>query len=90
MFIQSANTHPVVDEAAGDMKDAVKDLTDTLEEAASETGAVTGLVESISKAMNEVRFYYVRRYYNNVFIVQENSQFEVGIDDYNDRLSVIY
>jgi hypothetical protein len=32
----------------------VKDLTDTLEEAASETGAVTGLVESISKAMNEV------------------------------------
>ena len=36
------------------MQDAVKDLTDTLEEAASETGAVTGLVESISKAMNEV------------------------------------
>ena len=36
------------------MQDAVKDLTHTLEEAASESGAVTGLVESISKAMNEV------------------------------------
>ena len=53
---QSANAHPIVDDAAKNMQDAVKDLTDTLEEAASETGAVTGLVESISKAMNEVCF----------------------------------
>lgn len=54
LFPQSANAHPIVDDAAKNMHDAVKDLTDTLEEAASETGAVTGLVESISKAMNEV------------------------------------
>jgi hypothetical protein len=53
-FVKSANAHPIVDDAAKNMQDAVKDLTDTLEEAASETGAVTGLVESISKAMNEV------------------------------------
>jgi talin len=52
--MQSANTHPIVDDAAKNMHDAVKDLTDTLEEAASESGAVTGMVESISKAMNEV------------------------------------
>ncbi len=54
LFMKSANAHPIVDDAAKNMQDAVQDLTDTLEEAASETGAVTGLVESISKAMNEV------------------------------------
>lgn len=55
---QSKSTHPAVDDAAKNMQDAVKDLTHTLEEAASETGAVTGLIESISKAMNEVKNFY--------------------------------
>lgn len=48
------------------MQDAVKDLTDTLEEAASETGAVTGLVESISKAMNEVCLLAVQALINQI------------------------
>ena len=36
------------------MKEAVKDLSHTLEEAASESGVVSGLVDSIGKAVAEV------------------------------------
>jgi len=37
------------------MKEAVRDLSQTLEEAASESGAVSGLINSIGKALAEVR-----------------------------------
>ena len=37
------------------MKEAVRDLGQTLEEAASETGVVSGLIDSIGKALAEVR-----------------------------------
>lgn len=40
------------------MKEAVRDLGHTLEEAASETGVVSGLIDSIGKALAEVRSYF--------------------------------
>lgn len=46
--------HPAIEEAAQGMKEAVKDLAHTLEEAASESGVVSGLVDSIGKAVAEV------------------------------------
>lgn len=49
------NHHPAVDEAAEDLVEAVKDLTQQLEETASETGAVTALMDSITRARNSVR-----------------------------------
>ena len=36
------------------MREAVRDLGNTLEEAASKSGLVTGLVDSIGKALSEV------------------------------------
>ena len=38
--------HPAVDEAAVDLDEAIRDLTQQLEETASDTGAVTALVDS--------------------------------------------
>ena len=52
--MQSVHTHPDIDEAAQGMKEAVKDLAHTLEEAASESGVVSGLIDSIGKALAEV------------------------------------
>lgn len=49
------NHHPAVDEAAEDLVEAVKDLTQQLEKTASETGAVTALMDSINRARNSVR-----------------------------------
>ena len=53
--MQSVDAHPDIDEAAQGMKEAVKDLGHTLEEAASESGVVSGLIDSIGKALAEVR-----------------------------------
>ena len=41
------------------MKEAVRDLGQTLEEAASETGVVSGLIDSIGKALAEVRSHFI-------------------------------
>lgn len=46
--------HPAVDEAAVDLDEAIRDLTQQLEETASDTGAVTALVDSIKKARSSV------------------------------------
>ena len=54
-MFQAADVHPDIDEAAEGMKEAVRDLSQALEEAASETGAVSGLIDSIGKALAEVR-----------------------------------
>jgi len=51
---KAINHHPAVDEAAEDLVEAIKDLTQQLEEAASDTGAVTALVNSINKARSAV------------------------------------
>ena len=54
MMLQSVHSHPDIDEAGQGMKEAVKDLGQTLEEAASESGVVSGLIDSIGKAVAEV------------------------------------
>ena len=41
------------------MKEALSDLGQTLEEAASETGVVSGLIDSIGKALAEVNSYFI-------------------------------
>ncbi|XP_073240951.1 talin-like [Porites lutea] len=51
---KSVHSHPDIDEAAQGMKEAVKDLGQTLEEAASESGVVSGLIDSIGKAVAEI------------------------------------
>ena len=43
-----------MDEAAEDLTEAVKDLTQSLEESAVATGAVTALVDSINRARTSV------------------------------------
>ena len=53
-FLQFVEADPAIFEAAEGMKEAVKDLAHTLEEAASESGVVSGLVDSIGKAVAEV------------------------------------
>ena len=53
-FLQFVEADPAITEAAQGMKEAVKDLSHTLEEAASESGVVSGLVDSIGKAVAEV------------------------------------
>ena len=40
------------------MKEAVRDLEDTLQDAASDTGLVTGLIDSIGKALAEVNSHF--------------------------------
>ena len=52
---KAVHHHPAVEEAAEDLVEALKDLTQQLEEAASDTGAVTALVNSINKARSAVR-----------------------------------
>ena len=54
LLFQAVNHHPAVDEAAEDLVEAIKDLTEQLEETASDTGAVTALVDSINKARSAV------------------------------------
>ena len=54
---KAVHHHPAVDEAAEDLAEAIKDLTQQLEEAASDTGAVTALVNSINKARSAVRHF---------------------------------
>lgn len=56
--LQAVETHPDIDEAAQGMKEAVKDLGHTLEEATSESGVVSGLIDSIGKALAGVRYPY--------------------------------
>lgn len=51
---KAVHAHPDIDEAAQGMKEAVRDLGQTLEEAASETGVVSGLIDSIGKALAEI------------------------------------
>ena len=46
------------------MKEAVKDLSHTLEEAASESGVVSGLVDSIGKAVAEVSLQMKKKLYS--------------------------
>lgn len=52
---QASHTHDAIAEAAQLMKEAVDDITVTLNEAASEVGMVGGMVESIAEAMAKVR-----------------------------------
>lgn len=52
---QASHTHDAIAEAAMLMKEAVDDITVTLNEAASEVGMVGGMVESITEAMAKVR-----------------------------------
>ena len=54
MMLQSVHSHPDINEAAQRMKQALIDLGQTLEEAASESGVVSGLIDSIGKAVVEV------------------------------------
>ena len=54
-ILQAVHAHPDIEEAAQGMKEAVRDLGQTLEEAASESGVVSGLIDSIGKALAEVR-----------------------------------
>lgn len=58
-MFQAVDVHPDIDEAAQGMKEAVRDLGQTLEEAASETGVVSGLIDSIGKALAEVRCHFI-------------------------------
>ncbi|XP_033109397.1 talin-1-like isoform X3 [Anneissia japonica] len=48
---KAKHTHSAIDEAAEGMKEAVDELNNTLEDAASQFGMVTGMVETISKAI---------------------------------------
>lgn len=45
------------------MKEAVRELGEALEEAASDSGVVTGLIDSIGKALAEVNshFFYMHQ-----------------------------
>jgi talin len=54
---KAINFHPPVDEAAEDLVEAVKDLTQQLEEAAAGTGAVSALVDSINRARTGVNMF---------------------------------
>lgn len=54
--MQFVDAHPDIEDAAQGMKEAVKDLGHTLEEAASESGVVSGLIDSIGKAVAEVSY----------------------------------
>ena len=58
-MFQAVDVHPDINEAAQGMKEAVRDLGHTLEEAASETGVVSGLIDSIGKALAEVRSHFI-------------------------------
>lgn len=52
---QAAHTQEALEEAMQMMKEAVEDLTTTLNEAASAAGVVSGMVDSITQAINQVR-----------------------------------
>lgn len=52
---QAAHTQEALEEAVQMMKEAVEDLTTTLNEAASAAGVVGGMVDSITQAINQVR-----------------------------------
>ena len=54
-FLQATSGHTYVDEAVAGTREAVKDLHDTIETAASASGAVSTLVDSIQKASMKVR-----------------------------------
>ncbi|XP_047132289.1 talin-2 isoform X2 [Hydra vulgaris] len=49
--------HPAVDAAAQDLCEALRDLTQQLEETAGDTGAVMALVDSINKARTSINVY---------------------------------
>ncbi|NWW04880.1 TLN1 protein, partial [Oreocharis arfaki] len=51
---QAAHTQEALEEAAQMMKEAVEDLTTTLNEAASAAGVVGGMVDSITQAINQL------------------------------------
>lgn len=51
---QAAHTQEALEEAAQMMKEAVEDLTATLNEAASAAGVVSGMVDSITQAINQL------------------------------------
>lgn len=51
---QAAHTQEALEEAAQMMREAVEDLTATLNEAASAAGVVGGMVDSIRQAINQV------------------------------------
>lgn len=51
---QAAHTQEALEEAVQMMKEAVEDLTTTLNEAASAAGVVGGMVDSITQAINQV------------------------------------
>ncbi|XP_063152009.1 talin-1 isoform X2 [Candoia aspera] len=51
---QAAHTQEALEEAAQMMKEAVEDLTATLNEAASAAGVVGGMVDSITQALNQL------------------------------------
>ena len=55
---QAVDIHPDLNEAAQGMKEAVRELGETLEEAASDSGVVTGLIDSIGKALAEVNSHF--------------------------------
>lgn len=52
---QAAHTQEALEEAVQMMKEAVEDLTTTLNEAASAAGVVGGMVDSITQAINQAR-----------------------------------
>lgn len=53
-LLQAKGAHDYVDESAANTKEAIKDLKDTIETAASASGAVSTLVDSIQKASMKV------------------------------------
>ncbi|XP_057316525.1 talin-2-like isoform X2 [Hydractinia symbiolongicarpus] len=54
---KAVNYHPAVDEAGTDFIEAIKDLTQQLEETAGDTGAVTALVDSINRARTSINMF---------------------------------
>lgn len=52
--LQAQHTHDAITEAAQLMKEAVDDIMETLNEAASEVGLVGGMVDAIAEAMSKV------------------------------------
>lgn len=52
--LQATHIYCELDEAAEGMKDALHDLLQTLESAATEAGVVTGLVDTINKSIVKV------------------------------------
>lgn len=53
-MFQAVNIHPDVDDCIANTREAIIDLSGTLEQLATQAGAVTGLLDTITRAMGKV------------------------------------